>query len=88
MSYSSNYQRIKWSAEQATIQRPEKKPKPGINIIHDVEPFFSPIDGSIIGSRRDLREHEKRHNVRQLGNDWAGSTRPDNWDKVVTNGRS
>ena len=87
MSYSRNYQNIKWSAETVAIQKPEKKSKPGVNIIHDVEPFFSPIDGSIIGSRRDLREHEKRHSVRQLGNDWAGSTRPANWDRM-TNGRS
>jgi hypothetical protein len=87
MSYSNNYQKIKWGRKKAVIQRRDKKPRTGINIIHDVDPFQSPIDGSIIGSRRDLREHEKRHNVRQLGNDWAGSTRPANWDKV-TNGRS
>ena len=45
------------------------------------------IDGSIIGSRRDLREHEKKHNVRQVGNDWTGSSRPPNWDSIK-NGRS
>ena len=87
MSYSRNYQNIKWSAETVAIQKPQDKPRAGISIIRDVDPFQSPIDGSIIGSRRDLREHEKRHNVRQLGNDWSGSTRPPNWDRI-TNGRS
>ena len=87
MSYSDNYQNIKWSAEQVTIHKHDKKLQTGFNIVRDVDPFLSPIDGSVIGGRRDLREHEKRHNVRQLGNDWAGSTRPANWDKM-TNGRS
>ena len=87
MSYSDNYQKIKWSAEQVTIHKYDKKLQTGFNIVRDVDPFLSPIDGSVIGGRRDLREHEKRHNVRQLGNDWAGSTRPANWDKM-TNGRS
>lgn len=29
----------------------------------DISPFKSPIDGSVIGSRKDLREHMKRHDV-------------------------
>ena len=87
MSYSDNYQKIKWSAEQVTIHKYDKKLQTGFNIVRDVDPFLSPIDGSVIGSRRDLREHEKRHNVRQVGNDWTGSTRPANWD-TITNGRS
>ena len=33
-------------------------------------------------SRSELREHEKKHNVRQIGNDWAGSERPSNWDTM------
>jgi len=48
----------------------------------DIEPFVSPLDGKVIGSRSALREHERRHNVRQIGNDWSGSTRPDNWDEI------
>ena len=34
------------------------------HFIHgDIEPFKSPIDGSIISDRRQLEEHNKRHNV-------------------------
>jgi hypothetical protein len=29
----------------------------------DIEPFVSPIDGSVINSRRDLRDHCRRHHV-------------------------
>jgi hypothetical protein len=29
----------------------------------DIEPFISPIDGSVITGRRALEEHNKRHNV-------------------------
>lgn len=32
-------------------------------IIGDIEPFVSTVDGSVIGSRRDLREHNARNNV-------------------------
>ena len=29
----------------------------------DIEPFVSSVDGTLISSRRSLREHNKRHNV-------------------------
>lgn len=32
-------------------------------VIKDIEPFKSPVDGSIIVGRRSLREHNKRNNV-------------------------
>lgn len=38
------------------------------------EPFQSPIDGSIIASKEQLREHEKKHNVRQVGDAYLGET--------------
>ena len=31
--------------------------------------FISPIDGSVISSKHKLKEHEKKHNVVQVGND-------------------
>lgn len=39
------------------------------NIISDIQPFKSPIDGTVVSSRRSLRDHEKRHDVIQVGND-------------------
>ena len=39
----------------------------------DLEPFMSPIDGKMIYSRRQLKEHNKKHGVtdmRDYGPDW------------------
>lgn len=39
---------------------------PGISsfqILPDVEPFVSPIDGTVISSRSKLRQHNERHGV-------------------------
>ena len=33
----------------------------------DIAPFVSPLDYSVVSSRSTLREHEKRHNVIQVG---------------------
>lgn len=33
------------------------------DIVTDIEPFKSPIDGTIIASRSELRNHMKRHGV-------------------------
>ena len=35
----------------------------GAAIIGDITPFVSSVDGSIISSRRDLRNHNARNNV-------------------------
>ena len=32
-------------------------------VMPDIEPFVSPVDGSVIGSRSALRRHNKRNNV-------------------------
>jgi hypothetical protein len=35
-------------------------------IMVDIEPFVSPVDGSFISSRSQLREHNKRHGVTNI----------------------
>jgi len=45
----------------------------GISVLGDIEPFVSPVDGSVIGSRSTLRDHNKRHGVtdpRDYGPNW------------------
>ena len=32
-------------------------------ILPDIEPFVSPVDGSVVGSRTALREHNRRNDV-------------------------
>jgi len=80
--YRANYDGIRWKP-QKTRKRAEKAfNKAAHSIMKDIEPFLSPVDGTYVTSRSELREHEKRHNVRQIGNDWAGSERPSNWDTI------
>lgn len=48
------------------------------SMIHSRQPFVSPIDGSIISSGSDLINHEKEHNVIQVG---------DAYEKIVNHKR-
>lgn len=50
--------------------------KRSINVVSDLEPFVSIVDGSIIGSRTDRREHNRRNGVIDVGNDPAVLRRP------------
>jgi hypothetical protein len=54
-------------APSATDDKRADFPSP--QVMGDVQPFQSPIDKSWITSRPQVREHEKKHNVRQVGND-------------------
>jgi hypothetical protein len=68
---------------------PPERPAPcAFHLMGDIRAFRSPIDGSVIASRSQLREHERRHGVRQTGNDWTGSTRPAWWDASRDRARS
>lgn len=35
----------------------------GAAVHGDIQPFVSPVDGSVISDRKQLREHNKRNNV-------------------------
>jgi hypothetical protein len=83
--YRQNYGSIKWipgHRNDRSNGSSSDKRRQGFVVMSDIEPFVSPLDGKVIGSRSALREHERRHNVRQIGNDWSGSTRPDNWNEI------
>ena len=53
---------------------PPESDSPKWAAIHgDIEPFVSPVDGTLIDDRAKLREHNKRHgvtNVQDYGSDW------------------
>ena len=85
--YRQNYDAIKWTQSAPLPRGNSIKSEKAFVVMKDIDPFVSPIDGKMVGSRSSLRDHERRHNVRQIGNDWAGSERPDNWDKIK-NGRN
>lgn len=52
-------------------ERRPKEAKRAFNVMPDIEPFQSPIDWKWVTSRTERREHNKRHNVIDVGNDPA-----------------
>lgn len=55
--------------------------KSGPEIMRDQAGFKSPIDGSWVEGRAAVRAHERKHEVRQLGNDYSGSEPPGWWSR-------
>ncbi|HKJ74536.1 MAG TPA: hypothetical protein VKA19_10505 [Alphaproteobacteria bacterium] len=41
----------------------------GHQIMPDIEPFVSPIDGNVVGGRAQKREHMRVHDVIEVGNE-------------------
>jgi hypothetical protein len=65
----------------ALVEKSKAPPQSGVfHAMRDIAEFRSPVDGSVITSRSQLREHEQRHGVRQVGNDWVGAAKPSWWD--------
>ena len=62
------------------VEKRQRNAEGGYSIISDVEPFTSPIDGTVLSSRSQIREHERKHQVRQCGNDYPSSEKPSWWD--------
>ena len=62
------------------VEKRQRYAEGGYSIISDVEPFTSPIDGTVLSSRSQIREHERKHQVRQCGNDYTSSDKPSWWD--------
>lgn len=59
------YVQVKNQAGMYELWEIEKQPpRPRVHIIGDIkESYRSPIDGAVIGSRRDLRYHKDKHDV-------------------------
>ena len=56
------------------VDRAEAGPHPreirrSVNVVSDLDPFVSMVDGSVIGSRTDRRAHNKRNGVIDVGDD-------------------
>jgi hypothetical protein len=64
------------------VEKSRAAPSKNIGVISDVQPFQSPIDKTWITSRSQIREHEKKHSVYQIGNDWCGREKPPFWDSL------
>ncbi len=51
----------KWVSEEE--YRASRSGPAGVQILEDIKPFVSPIDGSVIGGRRQKRDHMRAHGV-------------------------
>lgn len=54
---------------RARVVNDKRADFPTPQVMGDIKAFQSPIDRTWITSRPQVREHEKKHNVRQVGND-------------------
>jgi len=43
------------------------------NIMADMEPYRSPLDGSVVKSRKHHRDHMRKHGVIEVGNEKIGA---------------
>ena len=86
MSYLKNFDTINWAGGEEYVSKNSRRRTKSLQVMSDIEEFVSPVDKSVIGSRSGLRDHERRHGIRQIGNDWSGtertsSAKPDNWQQ-------
>jgi hypothetical protein len=86
MSYKENYENINWAGGKEYVNKKKSRRGKSLQVMSDIEEFVSPIDKTVISSRSGLRNHERRHGIRQIGNDWAGtaqtnSAKPVNWQQ-------
>ena len=56
------------------VDRAEAGPHPfersrAVNVMSDLDPFVSMVDGTVIGSRTDRRAHNRRNGVIDVGDD-------------------
>lgn len=86
MSYNKNYDNIQWGKINYKFAKATKRTK-SHQVMGDIQEFVSPIDKTVIGSRSKIKEHERKHNVRQVGNDYVGSTKPKFWDNMINNNK-
>jgi hypothetical protein len=54
--------------------------QPAHQFMPDIKPFVTQ-DRVEITSRSKLREYEQKHGVKQVGNDWTGSSKPAWYDR-------
>lgn len=68
MKQTWNAETKQWEDSEAYYARKARKQFANASFfLPDIKEFVSPINGETITSRPQLREHEKRHQVRQCG---------------------
>src|SRR3990167_2671681 len=62
------YDRSKMKVVEASEYHRERA-QPGVQLIKDLQPYKSMVTGEMIDGRRSHRDHLKRHDVVELGNE-------------------
>lgn len=66
-AYREGYAAIKWTPLTETKKTTSNTGPSGPFLMPDIQPFVSPLDFTVVSSRSALREHERKHGVRQCG---------------------
>lgn len=66
-AYRRNFAGIKWLPIETRARPKHETRGRAPTFMPDIAEFISPIDRSRISSRSQIREHERRHGVRQVG---------------------
>ena len=69
-AYRENYNAIKWGPipEWRKVPRLPREQR-GLYVVPDISPYVSPIDGKVVGGRRQHRDHMRAHGVIEVGNE-------------------
>jgi hypothetical protein len=63
----------RWEEDSGPVRivygKAEAKRSGGLQVIPDIEPFISPLDGSVVSGRRQRRDHMRAHGVVEVGNE-------------------
>ena len=68
-AYRRNYLEIEWKPLPVRTEPTKEQAKRGLYFIPDSQPYISPLDGSIVGGRRQHRDHMRAHGVIEVGNE-------------------
>jgi len=61
------------------VPKTEARQRSGFFVVSDQEGFRSPVDGSWVDGKAAVREHERKYEIRQCGDDYTSSEKPDWW---------
>lgn len=64
--------RSRWiyvNGEAIPAEQFQREPQADFHIMSDLPPYKSMVDGSMIGGRRQHREHLSQHNLVEVGNE-------------------
>ncbi len=68
-AYRKNFAEIRWNPIPEWRKVPQGTTSRGLYFIPDIQPYRSPIDGSIVSSRQKHRDHMRAHGVIEVGNE-------------------